>query len=60
MFKQTKYTYSPRGRLWVVYENEYTGSVCVGTPIMECRTKEKAREMVYKLNGWEKDGKVQN
>ena len=58
--RRPKYTYERRGPLWIVYRNEYTDTICTGTPIAECRSKVKARDMVYELNGWEKDGKVQN
>lgn len=58
--KRSKYSYLRRGNLWIVYRNEYTDSTCIGTPIAECRSKEAARDKVYQLNGWKKDGKVQN
>lgn len=47
-----RYSYAPRGRVWRVYKNEYTGPVCTGTTVAEFRTREEARELTYKLNGW--------
>lgn len=55
--RRPKYTYERRGPLWIVYRNEYTQSTCEGTPIAECHSPEEAREKVYQLNGWKKDGK---
>lgn len=52
MYSKPKYSYRKRGRRWIVYENEYTASICTGTPIEEYRTPEEARKRVYELNGW--------
>lgn len=56
--RRPKYSYSRRGNLWIVYRNEYTQSTCTGTPIVEFRSKEEARDKVYELNGWKNEKKV--
>ena len=59
MHNRPKYSYSKRGRRWIVYENEYTASTCSGTPIEEYRTPEEARKRVYELNGWDYEAHLQ-
>lgn len=47
-----RYSYAPKGKMWRVYKNEYTETVCGGIAVAEFRTPEEARELTYKLNGW--------
>ncbi|WP_302562839.1 hypothetical protein [Phocaeicola coprocola] len=53
--RRPKYTYERRGPLWIVYRNEYTDTICTGTPVAECHSPEEARDKVYQLNGWKKN-----
>lgn len=49
-----KYTYSPRGSRWCVYEQTYHKNGSYGTKVAEFSTREEARDKTYELNGWSK------
>lgn len=52
MSSQPKYTYSPKGSGWVVYQMEYKGAFTGGTPVANFQKREEARKECYRLNGW--------
>ncbi len=48
-----QYYYAPHRRLWGIWQNHnFDGGVSSGTFIKDCKTKEEARNEVYRLNGW--------
>lgn len=58
MMNKWKYTYSPRGRMWCVYEQTYHKNGSSGTLVAKFTTKEEARDKTYELNGWNKLNKT--
>jgi hypothetical protein len=41
-----RYTYSPRGRLWAIYDG------ITKQKVADFVTKEEAKKETYRLNGW--------
>ncbi len=48
-----EYYYAPRGHIWIVYRYDDERRM-TASKVKEFRSKDEARDEVYRLNGWKK------